>query len=154
MVALHDQIRMNDAEVGEFLRERRTLSMATIGPTGRIHLVAMWYGFLGENVAIETFAKSQKVQNLRRNPQVTFLIEAGDTYDQLRGVEISGHAIIHHDPTIVMDASRSVITRYHDISDQNQLDAMVVRSARKRVAIEIVSERIASWDHRKSTATD
>ena len=76
---------MSQEEIDAFLAERNSMSMATIDKDGRIHLVAMWYGFLEGAVAIETKAKSQKVVNLRRNDNFSFLVEDGLTYDQLRG---------------------------------------------------------------------
>ena len=44
------QIKMTDEEIDAFLHERRTMSMATIGAGGRIQLVAMWYGFVGDAI--------------------------------------------------------------------------------------------------------
>ena len=92
------EIRMSPEEVDKFLQEERTVTMCTMHPDGSIHAVAMWYGFLDGVLTIETKAKSQKVQNLRRDPRLTFLVEAGDTYDQLRGVELAGKARVLEDP--------------------------------------------------------
>src|SRR5690348_8401061 len=92
------QIKMSDEEIEAFLQQRQSMSMATIGPDGRIQLVAMWYGFLDGDVAFETKAKSQKVLNLRRDPRMTVMVEDGDTYETLRGVEIVGTAEIIEDP--------------------------------------------------------
>ena len=84
------QIRMTDAEIAEFVRGSRTTTLATNGPTGTPHLVAMWYAVLDGEIWFETKAKSQKVQNLRRDDRVTCLIEDGQTYEELRGVELVG----------------------------------------------------------------
>src|SRR5215471_15063001 len=97
MPSRRDLIRMSDDEVEAFLHERQTMNIASYGPDGNIHLVAMWYGFLDGHPAFETFAKSQKVLNLRRDPRITVLVEDGDAYEHLRGVEIVGHAIVHDD---------------------------------------------------------
>ncbi|MBI3689162.1 MAG: PPOX class F420-dependent oxidoreductase, partial [Mycolicibacterium aromaticivorans] len=78
-----NQIVMSDAEVADFVARSRTGTMATIGPDGQPHLVAMWYGVLDGEIWVETKAKSQKAVNLRRDPRVSFLIEDGDTYDSL-----------------------------------------------------------------------
>src|SRR3954452_18830607 len=102
MPSRRDLIRMTDDEVEEFLSGRHVMNIATFGPDGNIHLVAMWYGFIGPNPAFETFAKSQKVLNLRRDPRITVLIEDGEQYEELRGVEIVGHAVIHEDETTLM----------------------------------------------------
>src|ERR1022692_1934846 len=89
-----DIIKMSDDEVDAFLHERRPMSLCTINHDGSIHAVAMWYGFLEGAIAFETKAKSQKVQNLRRDPRITVLVEDGDYYEDLRGVELVGSAEI------------------------------------------------------------
>ncbi len=149
MAKRRDLIRMTDVEVEEFLDGRRTMNIATIGPDGHVHLVAMWYGFMNGHPVFETFAKSQKVLNLRRDPRITTLVEAGDTYETLRGVEIVGHAIIHDDHAVVTRAARSVVERYFGLTSDEELDAAAEMLASKRVAVEIVPERIVSWDHSK-----
>ena len=110
-----DQIRMTDDEVDEFLQGRHTLNVATYNHDGTIHLVAMWYGFVDGDIAFETFAKSQKVQNLRRDSRITVLVEDGDQYENLRGVEMVGTAEIVEDHETIMEVARGVLTRYHDI---------------------------------------
>src|ERR1700730_2572932 len=82
------RVQMTDEEIDQFLNGRLTMSMATIGGDDDIHLVAMWYGFVGGLVAVETKAKSQKVVNLRKDPRVTVMVESGESYDQLKGVQI------------------------------------------------------------------
>jgi len=75
---------MTPAEVDAFLRERRTMSVATHNHDGSIHLVAMWYGFVDGVPVFETHPKSQKAVNLRRDPRLTCLVEDGDTFETLR----------------------------------------------------------------------
>src|SRR5712691_9989907 len=91
-------IKMTPEEVDGFLRERHAMTMSTISPDGSIHAVAMYYGFLEGRVAFETKTKSQKVQNLRRNPTITCLVESGPRYDLLKGVQLVGTAEIIDDP--------------------------------------------------------
>jgi PPOX class probable F420-dependent enzyme len=141
---------MTPAEVDEFLSGRHTMNIATHSPDGSIHLVAMWYGFLDGAPAFETYAKSQKVLNLRRNPNITALVEDGDDYDELRGVELVGTAEIIEDRDRLMEAARSVVQRYYGIDDPASLDAAAEALANKRVAIRINVERVVSWDHRKA----
>ncbi len=70
-------IAMTAPEVDAFLHERHTMNVATFNHDATIHLVAMWYGFLDGAPAFETFTKSQKVVNLRRDPRITVLVEDG-----------------------------------------------------------------------------
>jgi PPOX class probable F420-dependent enzyme len=140
---------MSHDEVTGFLRGRHVVNVATIGPDGNVHLVALWYGFIGSHLAFETFAKSQKVQNLRREPRITALVEDGEHYEELRGVELVGRAVIHDDEATLLDVAAQVVTRYWGVTDPEQVAAQAASLARKRVAIEIVPTNIVSWDHRK-----
>src|SRR3954452_10285724 len=90
---------MSEDEITAFLEQNRTMTMATNGPNGVPHLIAMWYGLLDGKVYFETKAKSQKAVNLRRDPRIAVMLEAGDTYDQLRGISIEGTAHLIDDTT-------------------------------------------------------
>ncbi|NLD75801.1 MAG: PPOX class F420-dependent oxidoreductase [Acidimicrobiales bacterium] len=143
-----DQIRMTDEEIAEFLQGRHTLNVATFNHDGTIHLVAMWYGFVDDDIVFETFAKSQKVQNLRRDPRITVLVEDGEQYEELRGVEIVGSAEIIEDHSDVLEVARSVLRRYHDLKPE-EVEAAAELMANKRVGVRVRPERTVSWDHRK-----
>jgi len=89
-----DQIRMTEQEVARFLEQGRTLSVATINPDGAPHLVAMWYALIDGKICMWMYAKSQKALNLRRDPRITCMMEAGATYGELRGVQMRGQATL------------------------------------------------------------
>ena len=86
--AAPDQV--SDAEIDAFVAEKHTLSIATVNRDGSIHMVAMWYGFLEGEIAFTSKAKAQKVVNLRRNPNITVMVEEGEAYNELVGVQIRG----------------------------------------------------------------
>lgn len=141
-------IQMSPAEVDVFLSERRAMTMCSLSPDGSIHAVAMWYGFLDGCVAVETKAKSQKVQNLRRDPHLTVLFEDGEYYEELRGVELVGKAEIIEDPDKLWKIGVSVFERYNGPYSE-ELKPFVEVMLRKRVGIKLHVERTVSWDHRK-----
>jgi PPOX class probable F420-dependent enzyme len=142
------EIKMSPDEVEKFLDEERTVTMCSMHPDGTIHAVAMWYAFLNSIIAVETKAKSQKVQNLRRDPRLTFLVEAGDTYDQLRGVELVGKARIVEDPDQIWDFGVSMWERYIGPYSEDQR-AGVEMMMKNRLLVTIDIDKTVSWDHRK-----
>ena len=144
------QITMTDAEVQAMLEQTRTMTMATIGPDGMPHLVAMWYGLIDGKVYFETKAKSQKAQNLRRDPRIVGMVEAGLSYDQLRGVSIEGTAHIIDDTTDdeYWAAGVSVFERYQG-PYTSEMRPFVEQMMNKRVVVRIDPLRVRSWDHRK-----
>ncbi|GAC1566286.1 MAG: PPOX class F420-dependent oxidoreductase [Ktedonobacteraceae bacterium] len=143
-----DQIRMSDEEIHAFLDEQRTLQVATIDHDGWPHLIAMWYVLINDQVVFWTYAKSQKAVNLRRDARLTCLVETGERYDELRGVQIKGRAIISDDRETVQRIGEVIWERINgslnDITRQ-----MVAAQAAKRVVIFVKPVEIVSWDHRK-----
>jgi len=144
-----DQIRMSEAEIEEFLAGRHTMNVASFNHDGTIHLVAMWYGFVDGVPVFETHPKSQKAVNLRRDPRLTCLVEDGDTFETLRGVELVGTAEVSDDRDLVLAAARSVVERYFADVAAADVDAMADGLAASRVAITVRARRVVSWDHRK-----
>jgi PPOX class probable F420-dependent enzyme len=119
--------------------------VATLGPDGAIHIVAMWYTMRGTSAVFWTYAKSQKVRNLERDPRISGLVESGDTYDELRGVELIGAAGLITAYDEVLELGREIYAKYAARSEPAELGAV----AAKRVGIELRPERTISWDHRK-----
>ena len=142
------QVVMSADEVSRFLDEQRVATLATLGPSGQPHLVAMWYAVLDGVLWFETKAKSQKAANLRRDGRVTVMIETGDTYDALRGVALEGRATIVDDPDALWAVGVNVWERYNGPYTEDARP-MVVFMLTKRVAVRLDVERTRSWDHRK-----
>jgi PPOX class probable F420-dependent enzyme len=144
------RIVMSDAEVADFIARSRTATVASIGQDGMPHLVAMWYGVIDDAVYIETKAKSQKAMNLRRDPRMVFMVEAGTSYNNLRGVSIEGRGEIIEEPDVgeYWAAARSVYERYTGPYTDDALPVLQYMM-RKRIVVRLLPERIRSWDHRK-----
>ena len=148
-----DQIEMTDAEVAAFLEEQRTVVCATHGVHGWPHLMPLWYVVRDGEIWAWTYSKSQKVRNLERDPRATLQIEAGDTYDQLRGVMLEATTELHRDTDAVAALGAEILGRYGGGSVSVQVNEAILAQARKRVALRFVVQRIASWDHRKLGGT-
>jgi PPOX class probable F420-dependent enzyme len=148
MPSQRERIRMTDGEAAEFLATERTVQVASIGPDGVPHLVPMFFAVLDGRIAMWTYAKSQKAANLRRDPRIACLLEAGEAYGDLRGVSITGRAELHDDYDTVFDVGSALYSRYQgDMSHASR--AGVEAEARKRVAIFVDPVKTVSWDHRK-----
>ena len=143
-----DLIRMNDEEIRAFLEEQRIVQVASIDHDGWPHLVAMWYRLINDEVVFWTYAKSQKAVNLRRDARLTCLVEAGEQYDELRGVQIKGQAIISEDRETVQRIGEAMWERYTGSLNDNTRQ-MVAAQAAKRVVVFVKPVEIVSWDHRK-----
>ena len=154
MPSRRDQIRMTPEELREFLDEQKIVSVATVGPAGRPHLVPLWYVPEGDELIGWTYAKSQKAKNLDRAPQATLQVEDGVAYDELRGVMLECDVEIERDPERVAGYGRKLFTRYGDGGELSPEAAeMVEKQARKRIGLRFRPTRTVSWDHRKLGGT-
>ena len=143
-----DQIAMTAAEVAEFLAASRKLQLATINQDGTPHLVAMYYVMLGGQIAFWTYRASQKARNLARDPRLTCLVESGEEYFDLRGVQVAGRARLVEDPAGVLEIGRGVADGMAGMPS-GAVEDYVAHAARKRVGFIVEPARVISWDHGK-----
>jgi PPOX class probable F420-dependent enzyme len=143
------QIAMSDEEVAAFLDEQRTVTCATLGRDGWPHLMPLWYVVRDGELWAWTYAKSQKVRNLERDPRCTLQVEAGTTYDQLRGVMLKAECRLHRDPDAVVTLGEEIAVRYGGAALDDAGREYVARQAAKRVGLQFRPRSRATWDHRK-----
>ncbi|MFZ9986947.1 MAG: pyridoxamine 5'-phosphate oxidase family protein [Candidatus Nanopelagicales bacterium] len=149
-----DEIAMDEDEIRAFLASARTMILTTIGPDGVPDPVAMWFVLRDGQIWMRTYAKSQKVSNVRRDPRVAVLVESGDRYAELKGVQISGRLELSDDIDVICDIAAALLVKYEGL-DPQYVDATKEAyrpTAVKQVAMRLVPERTVSWDHAKLVA--
>jgi PPOX class probable F420-dependent enzyme len=146
-----DQIKLSADEQREMLEGERIVVVSSLGDDGWPHSMPVWYVPHDGEIWIYTYAKSQKVKNLERDPRATLLIETGHEYGELRGVMIEAEAEIHRDLDTVFEMAKELTLRYSDRIDSVEGDAAeaLKQQARKRVAVRFEPRRVRTWDHRK-----
>ncbi|HEX8632510.1 MAG TPA: pyridoxamine 5'-phosphate oxidase family protein [Catenuloplanes sp.] len=130
------------------LAECRKVQLATINPDGTPHLVTMFYVLREGRIAFWTYRAAQKARNLDRDPRLTCLVEDGEDYFELRGVQVRGVARRLDDPAEVAGIGRSIAARLTGVPVDTVAD-YVTQAARKRVAYVVEPTRVTSWDHRQ-----
>jgi nitroimidazol reductase NimA-like FMN-containing flavoprotein (pyridoxamine 5'-phosphate oxidase superfamily) len=166
------EIRLTPDEQRELLESERVVVVSSLGSRGWPHSMPLWYVLRDEDVLapsigrsptarreaggcphiwIWTYAKSQKVRNLERDPRATLLVETGHEYTELRGVMIEAEAEIHRDLETVSGFGKQLTVRYSEGIESVEGDAAAALEAQaaKRVAIHFHPRRTATWDHRK-----
>lgn len=163
-----DRVQMTAAEVADMLAANRKVQLATINPDGYPHLVTMYYTLVEGKIAFWTYRTSQKALNLARDPRISCLVETGDAYFDLRGVQIQGTALTITDFDAVYQiglaignvmgnalagagaagASVGVATGAAGAADAAVND-YVANAARKRYGYVVQPTRVISWDHTK-----
>ena len=92
-----DQIKLSEGSCSSCSRRERVAIVSSLGPRGWPHSMPMWFVPREGEIWIWTYAKSQKVRNLERDPRATVLVETGHEYGELRGAMIEAEAEIHRD---------------------------------------------------------
>ncbi len=138
-------IAMSEDEVTAFLDDGRVVTVATVGRDGWPHLMPLWYAVRDGEIWAWTYGKSQKVRNLERESRCTLQVEAGDGYNELRGVMIKAACAIHRDGDVVAGVGTALARRYGG----GEAAHVTAAQASKRVALQFVTASVRSWDHRK-----
>jgi len=144
-VSRRGQIVLSDEELAAFLDEERVVTCATLGRDGWPHLMPLWYVVRDGECWAWTYAKSQKVLNLERDARATLQVEAGTEYHELRGLMLECDTVVHRETPVVQAFGEELFLRYAG----NAASEMVAAQAPKRVALQFVERRRATWDHRK-----
>ncbi|HCT79647.1 MAG TPA: pyridoxamine 5'-phosphate oxidase [Micromonosporaceae bacterium] len=139
---------MTPDEASAFLAGHRKMQLATINRDGTPHLVSMFYVVMDGQIAFWTYRSSQKAKNMARDARVTCLVESGDDYFELQGVQVKGIVRIIEEPAGVMDIGRLVAADLTGVPADG-LDDFVAYTARKRFGYLVEPSRVSSWDHRK-----
>ncbi|HEV2187595.1 MAG TPA: pyridoxamine 5'-phosphate oxidase family protein [Stellaceae bacterium] len=136
------QITLTEEEQAAFLRANRKAALATVDKDGFPHLVAMTFGVRDGMYYMTSYAKAQKVLNIRRNPKVGLMVEAGGSYAELKGVMVRGHCEIVEGEDAVRDAWAVISGTAPRRRETND-------SAAKRVVLKVTPHKTVTWDHTK-----
>jgi PPOX class probable F420-dependent enzyme len=142
---------MTEEEVRSFLDEQMVMQVATIGPRGWPHVVALWFIPDGTELSGWTYAKSQKAKNLERDPRATVSIEDGVDYQELRGVMLECDVELERDTEQVVAVGEALVDRYGGGSPE--MKEFFRGQAPKRIGLRFRPRRVVSWDHRKLAGT-
>ena len=86
-------IAMTGEELDAFLGEQRTCRVATVGPNGP-HATPLWFVWHGDALWLTSLARSRRWADLRNDPRIAVVVDAGEEYRELRGVELRGRVEI------------------------------------------------------------
>ena len=146
-------VSMSDAEIEAFLDASMKVQVASIGADGAPHLTTLFYVVHEGRIAFWTYATSQKIKNLERDPRITCLVETGTDYFELAGVSIQGKAEVVRDPDGIRRIGSAVVSVMAGGADLGELGEQIVeKQVAKRVGIVITPTTVASWDHSKMNA--
>jgi PPOX class probable F420-dependent enzyme len=149
MPSRREMIAMSEQEMWDFIETQKSIQVCTLNKDGTPHLTVMWFAVRDGAIVLETFTKSQKIVNLKRNPQMAVLLEDGDTYNELRGVSINCEAELVEDYETVHALHVDVVVRNQSGVTPEQAEEFTREMSKKKTVIRVRPQKVMSWDHRK-----
>ncbi|GGQ92401.1 pyridoxamine 5'-phosphate oxidase family protein [Streptomyces asoensis] len=142
------KIMMSPGELDAFLSLQRTCRVATVSTDGAPHVSALWFLWDGTSLWLYSVVRSKRWADLNRDPRVAIVIDTGEEYDALRGVELSGVVeFVGESPRTgelcaELDAVETLFARKNF-----GLDAMPHDG--RHAWVRLTPQKIVSWDFRK-----
>ncbi|MEU3827846.1 pyridoxamine 5'-phosphate oxidase family protein [Streptomyces sp. SID486] len=142
------KIMMTPGELDEFLTTQRTCRVATVSADGTPHVSALWFAWDGTSLWLYSVVRSRRWAQLHRDPRVAVVVDSGEEYDQLRGVELAGRVeFVGEVPRTgelcaELDTAETLFARKNFGLDEMPHDG---RHAWAR----LTPEKVVSWDFRK-----
>lgn len=145
------KIMMTPEELDEFLTTQRTCRVATVSADGAPHLSALWFAWDGTSLWLYSITRSKRWSDLQRDPRIAVVVDAGEQYGELRGVELTGTADFvgeaprTGEPCPELDAVERLFAQKNFTLDEMPHDG-------RHAWIRLTPKSIKSWDFRKLAA--
>ena len=143
------KIAMTKEELDAYLAGERTCTVASVGADGSPHVSALWFAWDGDHLWLYSITRSQRWADLVRDPRVAVLVEAGEEYTDLRGVEIRGSASVVGDVPRTGGDDPALAGAERIFADKYQNHATEMSHDGRHAWLRVTPDKIASWDFRK-----
>jgi Pyridoxamine 5'-phosphate oxidase len=146
------RIMMTPAELDEFLSTQRTCRVATVSPDGAPHVSTLWFAWDGTSLWLYSITRSKRWADLRSDPRIAVVVDAGEDYGELRGVELTGSV------EFVGEIPRTGEEQIPELETPERLFARKnfgmdqVPHDGRHAWLRLTPKAIASWDFRKLAA--
>jgi hypothetical protein len=144
------ELALTPDELDELMLTTWNMRIATIGPGTRINLTPLWFGWAGGK--IYTYCRGQKVENLRRNPACTVLVDRNERFPELQGTgrvleDAVAEAADPHLEEVRWQMGKKYAGGHGEPAEPRRNDA-TARGRNWRWVV-VTPERIVTWDNFK-----
>jgi PPOX class probable F420-dependent enzyme len=138
---------MSPEEREEFLTSQRTCRVATAGADGAPHVSALWFVWDGTALWLNSVVASQRWTNVTRDPRVSVLVDAGEEFLELCGVELIGTAEVVGEVPRTSEPSAELAAP-EALFGEKYAGGKFVADGR-HAWLRLVPDKVVSWDFRK-----
>jgi hypothetical protein len=145
------RIALTPEEIDALLAEQRVCRVATLTSSGAPHISPLWFVWDGTSLWLYSIVRSQRWTDLLRDPRAAVVVDAGDGFGELHGVELRGRfEPVGECPRTGQEEDAELATPERLFADKympNPEGAMFHDN--RHGWLRMTPEKIASWDHRK-----
>lgn len=144
-------IALTDAERDAFLATARTARVATVDSAGKPHVTPLWFVWHGGELWLNSLTRSSRWAHVSRRNDVAAVVDDGDRYEELRGVEFRGRV------RVVGEIPRARLP-HAELDAVEELFAAKYRPGRpfepdgRHAWLALAPTDVVSWDFRKLPA--
>ena len=143
-------IRLNEDEIWEFVEAGHTGILTTLRRDGMPIALPVWYTVIERIVYVGGPPRTKKFARLRNDSRVSFLVESGKAWADLKAVQLNGNASFVEDEALRARIAASLEEKYSAFrTPQAALPEKVSKTyAAQRSVIAIATDaRVLSWDN-------
>lgn len=143
-------LRMSRAEAFAEIGSAHTGILVSLRRDGVPIALPVWHVVLDERIYVGAPAHSKKIARVKRDARVSFLVESGERWVDLRAAHVTGRAGIVEDAELVERVNEAMGAKYSGFGGNRAAMPDDTRGyyERSRAVIEIVpDDRILSWNN-------
>jgi nitroimidazol reductase NimA-like FMN-containing flavoprotein (pyridoxamine 5'-phosphate oxidase superfamily) len=137
---------LSTVEVDELLSKALIAKLATVDPSGMIHVVPIWYERVDSHIHMPTSHVTRKYRNLMRHPFASVMVDISREGLDLRGVLIRGGVdLLEGDKAKAFN--RSIHLRYVTAEGLEQPEVAAYLGGGDDVTIRVSMDQIVTWNN-------
>lgn len=136
-------LSLTPRELEDHMRAGRTVRVATVGRDGDPHVVPLWFVWHDRTLFLNSTLGNPTVENMLRTGRAAGVVDDGESYDVLRGAELTGRVERADEDPRLPEVERAWSEKYLGGNEPPY------RRWRDRVWLRLVPDRSSSWDFRK-----
>lgn len=143
-------LRLSDDEAWEVIARSHTGILTSLRGDGVPISLPVWFVALDRRVYVSGPADTRKFGRIARDPRVSFLVESGTQWAELRGVHLTGVARLVDDEALLARVAATLDAKYAGFRTPRPAmpEATRARYETELATIEIVpDDRVLSWDN-------
>jgi nitroimidazol reductase NimA-like FMN-containing flavoprotein (pyridoxamine 5'-phosphate oxidase superfamily) len=143
-------VRLTDDEAWAVLTASHTGILTSLRRDGVPIALPLWFVVLDRRIYVSGPPGVRRVRRIRRDPRVSFLVESGERWAELRAVHLTGRARVVREPDLLARVAAALDAKYRAFRTPRAVMPAATRAHYEAAlaTIEITPDpHLLSWDN-------